>query len=164
MILISFLTLPPLAYFLLTYVTDPCVFAFICGKIMNPFNKLQDIKILLVDDDEFIRDSLRIVFDSKGCFIKTAETAEEGLRALEEEKFDIIVGDLRLPGIDGLRFLKFASLIQAEPAKMLITAYRDYQIYAEALRIGVREFIDKPFSVKAFADRLALTLKKCRPS
>jgi CheY-like chemotaxis protein len=90
---------------------------------MNPFNPLEKVKTLLVDDDELIRDSLSMVFDSKGCFIKTAETAEEGLRVLEEDKYDIIISDLRLPGMDGLRFLRFASLIQAEPIKLLITAY-----------------------------------------
>lgn len=127
---------------------------------MNSFKHLEKVKTLLVDDDELIRDSLSRVFDSKGCFIKTAETAEEGLRALEEEKYDVIISDLRLPGIDGLRFLKFASLIQPEPAKLLITAYRDDHVYSEALRIGVSEFIDKPFSVDAFIDLLALTLKK----
>ena len=127
---------------------------------MNSFNQLSKFKTLLVDDDELIRDSLQIIFDTKGCFLKTAETAEEGLKALEEEKYDIIISDLRLPGIDGLRFLKFASLLQPEPVKLLITAYRDDQVYSEALRIGVSEFIDKPFSVDALVELLALTLKK----
>ena len=124
---------------------------------MNAFDKLKTVKTLLVDDDEFICDSLSIVFRNNGCLLKTAE---EGLKALEEDKFDIIISDLRLPGIDGLRFLKFASLIQPEPAKILITAYRDDQVYSEAQRIGVSEFIDKSFSVKAFVDLLALTLKE----
>ena len=127
---------------------------------MNHFNELKQVKTLLVDDDEFIRDSLSMVFATKGCFIKVAETAEEGLRALEEEKFDIIVSDFRLPGIDGLRFLRFAALIQPDPVKLLITAYKDDQVLTEALRIGVNEFIQKPFSVDAFIDLLTLTLKK----
>lgn len=127
---------------------------------MNSFSHLEKIKTLLVDDDELIRESLYMVFDSKGCFIKTAETAEEGLRALEEEKFDIIVSDLRLPGIDGLRFLRFAALIQPEPVKLLITAYKDDHVYSEALRIGVSEFIEKPFSVNSFIELLALSMKK----
>ena len=127
---------------------------------MNPFSQLKKAKTLLVDDDEHIRDSLRMVFATKGCFIKTAETAEEGLQALEEHKFDIIISDFRLPGIDGLRFLKFASVIQPEPVKLLITAYKDDHVLSEALRIGVNEFIEKPFSVKSLTELLALTLKK----
>ncbi len=127
---------------------------------MNPFSQLRNTKTLLVDDDEFIRDSLRIVCDSKGCFLKTAETAEEGLRALEEEKYDIIISDFRLSGIDGLRFLRFASLIQAEPIKLLITAYKDDHVLNEAERIGVNQCVEKPFSVDAFINLLVLMLKK----
>lgn len=126
---------------------------------MKPFHQLKKAKTLLVDDDEQIRDSLSMVFATKDCFIKTAETAEEGLRALEEEKFDIIISDLRLPGIDGLRFLKFASMIQPEPIKLLITAYKDDNILGEVERIGVNEFIEKPFSIDAFVNLLALTLE-----
>ncbi len=126
---------------------------------MNPFIQLKDTKTLLVDDDEFIRDSLRIVFGSKGCFLKTAETAEEGLALLEEDKYDIIISDLRLPGMDGLRFLRFASLIQAEPIKLLITAYKDDHVLNEAERIGVDEFIEKPFSVVALAESMAEAIK-----
>jgi DNA-binding NtrC family response regulator len=127
---------------------------------MNPFSQLKKVKTLLVDDDEQIRDSLRMVFATKGCFIKVAGTAEQGLRALEEEKFDIIISDLRLPGIDGLRFLRFATMIQPEPAKLLITAYKDDRVYSEALKIGVSEFIEKPFSVDALAESLARLIKK----
>ena len=127
---------------------------------MNHFSELKQVKTLLVDDDEFIRDSLSMAFHIKGCAMRVAETAEEGLRALEEEKFDIIVSDFRLPGIDGLRFLRFAALIQPDPVKLLITAYKDDHVLTEALRIGVNEFIEKPFSVDAFIDLLALTLKK----
>ena len=122
---------------------------------MNPFSQLKKVKTLLVDDDEQIRDSLRMVFSTKGCFIKTAETAEQGLKALEEQKFDIIISDLRLPGIDGLRFLRFATMIQPEPAKLLITAYKDDHVLSEAERIGISEFIEKPFSFDALVKSLA---------
>lgn len=127
---------------------------------MNHFNELKKVKTLLVDDDESIRESLSMIFATKGCFIKTAETAEQGLKALEEEKFDIIVSDLRLPGIDGLRFLRFAALIQPEPVKLLITAYKDDHVLSEALRIGVNDFIQKPFKVGSFMELLALAIKR----
>jgi len=54
---------------------------------------------LLVDDDELIRDSLTMAFKTKGCFLRAAENAEEGLTALQEERFDIIISDFGLPGI-----------------------------------------------------------------
>ena len=55
---------------------------------MNLFNELKDFKTLLVDDDEFIRDSLKIAFATKGCPVRVAKTAEEGLQAIKEEQFD----------------------------------------------------------------------------
>ena len=127
---------------------------------MNPFNELKDFKTLLVDDDEFIRDSLKIAFTTKGCSMRVAETAEEGLQAIKEEQFDIIISDFRLPGMNGLDFIRLASVTQPDAVNILITAYRDEYMFSEAIRIGVTEFIEKPFSVKALVALLALLLKR----
>ncbi len=127
---------------------------------MNPFNELKQVKTLLVDDDELIRDSLKIAFATKGCPMRVAETAEEGLRAIGEERFDVIISDFRLPGIDGLEFLKLAAISCPGCVNILITAYRDDYLFSQALRMGVTEFIDKPFSVKVFVNLLALALKR----
>jgi DNA-binding NtrC family response regulator len=127
---------------------------------MNSFDELKKIKTLLVDDDELIRDSLKIAFSAKGCSMRVAETAEEGLEAIKEEQFDIIISDFRLPGMNGLDFLKTATATHPEAVNILITAYRDEYMFSEAVKIGVTEFIDKPFSVKALVALLALSLKR----
>ena len=127
---------------------------------MNPFNELKQVKTLLVDDDEFIRDSLKIAFATKGCAMRVAETAEEGLQAIKEERFDIIISDFRLPGMSGLDFLKLATVIHPQAVNILITAYRDEYLFSEAIRLGITEFIDKPFSVKALAELLAVSLRR----
>jgi DNA-binding NtrC family response regulator len=129
-------------------------------KKMNPFNELKQVKTLLVDDDELIRDSLKIAFANKGCSMRVAETAEEGLQAIKEEQFDIIISDFRLPGMNGLDFLKLATIAHPQAVNILITAYRDEYLFTEAIRMGVTEFIDKPFSVKALAELLAVSLKR----
>ena len=126
---------------------------------MNSFNELTKLKTLLVDDDELIRDSLKIAFSAKGCAMRVAESAEEGIAAISEEPFDIIISDLRLPGMNGLDFIKQAAVIQPEAIRFLITAYRDDHIISEAVRIGVNEFIEKPFSVKVLVNLLALAIK-----
>jgi two-component system response regulator HydG len=127
---------------------------------MNPFNELKQVKTLLVDDDELIRDSLKIAFATKGCSMRVAETAEEGLQAIQEERFDIIISDFRLPGMNGLDFLKLATVTHPQAVNILITAYRDEYLFSEAIRLGITEFIDKPFSVKALAELLAVSLKR----
>ena len=127
---------------------------------MNPFNELKNVKTLLVDDDEFIRNSLELAFKTKGCCLQVAETAEEGLQAIKDHQFDIIISDLRLPGINGLEFLKLATVTQPDAIRFLITAYRDDYIFADALRTGIDEFIEKPFEVKALVALLALSIKR----
>ena len=127
---------------------------------MNPFNELKNVKTLLVDDDEFIRNSLELAFKTKGCCLNVAETAEEGLQAIKAHQFDIIISDFRLPGINGLEFLKLATVTQPQAVKFLITAYRDDHIFSEAVRLGINEFIEKPFAVKVLINLLALAIKK----
>jgi DNA-binding NtrC family response regulator len=127
---------------------------------MNPFNKLKRVKTLLVDDDELIRDALCMAFKNKGCFMRAAESAEEGLNAIKEEQFDVIISDFRLPGINGLDFLKVAAVTHPHAVNILITAYRDEYMFSEAIRVGVTEFIEKPFSVKVLVNMLALALKR----
>jgi two-component system response regulator YesN len=92
--------------------------------------------------------------------MRVAETAEEGLQAIKEERFDIIISDFRLPGMNGLEFLKLANITHPDSVNILITAYRDEYLFSEAIRLGVTEFIDKPFSVKALAELLAVSLKR----
>ena len=127
---------------------------------MNSFDELKNIKTLLVDDDELIRDSLSMTFKTKGCFLQVAETAEQGLQAIKEQQFDIIISDYRLPGMNGLDFLKLTAVTQPQAVKFLITAYRDDHIFSEAIRLGIHEFIEKPFSVKVLINLLALSIKR----
>jgi DNA-binding NtrC family response regulator len=127
---------------------------------MNPFNELKQVKTLLVDDDELIRDALGMAFKNKGCFMRAAESAEEGLDAIKKQQFDVIISDFRLPGINGLDFLKLAGVTHPNAVNILITAYRDEYMFSEAIRMGVTEFIEKPFSVKALVALLAVSLKR----
>ena len=62
--------------------------------------------------------------------------------------------------MNGLEFLKLATINHPDTVNILITAYRDEYLFTEAVRIGITEFIDKPFSVKALAELLAISLKR----
>ena len=80
---------------------------------MDPFQKLKNMKTLLVDDDGLIRDSLSMAFLSRGCSIRTAESAEEGIEMLRKERFDIIVSDFKLPGMNGMEFFEKTGMSRA---------------------------------------------------
>jgi len=128
---------------------------------MDLFQKLQNMKTLLIDDDEWIRDSLRMFFESEGCFLVAFETAEEGLIALEDQSYDVIIADYRLPGMNGLDFLKQAHSRESnrEPIKILITAYGNDQVRSEVKRQGIHDFIPKPFSTQTIEESLSKLLK-----
>ena len=110
---------------------------------MNLFNKLKNMEIVLIDDDEWIRDSLSMFFESEGCHLTTLETAEEGMDALKKRSYDIIIADYKLPGMDGLEFFRQLEKSHPDVMKILITAYRSEEVVSEADRMGIHGFINK---------------------
>jgi len=113
---------------------------------MDVFDRIKNMKILLVDDDEWIRDSLSLFFEAEGCNLLTFETAEEGLEAVRKQAYDIVISDYKLPGMDGLEFLRRVKEKQPKIFEVLITAYANCEIVREAKEIGVRDIIPKPFT------------------
>ena len=121
---------------------------------MKLFSKLRHMKILLIDDDEWIRDSLGLYFKDEGCQLLALETAEEGIETLKGQTYDIIMVDYRLPGMDGLEFLKRIQKTQPHALKVLITAYKSKGVVTAALKIGIQDFIEKPFTTKTIEESL----------
>jgi len=128
---------------------------------MDLFTKLKEMRILLVDDDEWIRDSLSIFFENEGCQLKALETAEEGMEFLKRQAYDIIIADYRLPGMDGLEFLKRVHETHPEVMTVLITAYKTEEVISEAMRLGVQDFLEKPFTTKNIEASLSRLVGHC---
>ena len=116
---------------------------------MELFEKLENMKMMLIDDDKWIRDSMSIFFEGEGCPLTTFETAEEGLKLLENEDFQIIIADYFLPGITGLEFFQRIRDSHLFTIKILITAYGNNQLVADARKLGIHYFIEKPFTTRS---------------
>ncbi len=127
---------------------------------MDLFERLQGMKVLLVEDDQWIRDSLRRFFANENCALMAVETGEDALEIIKGNDCDIIITDYRLPGMDGLEFLKRAQRINAPFKKILLTAYMTEAVISEAFRLGVHEFIEKPFSTEDLEEALVRVLEK----
>ena len=121
---------------------------------MELYSRLRDMKILLIDDDEWIRDSLTIFLDSEGCHLTAVETAEEAIQAIEKENYDILISDYKLPGMDGLEFFRFIGPSHPHAIKIVITAYGNQDVVSEARTIGINDFIEKPFTTKVIEKSL----------
>jgi len=113
---------------------------------MDIFNRIKNMKILLVDDDEWIRDSMSFFFEAEGCNLLTFETAEEAMEAVTQQTYDIVFSDYKLPGMDGLEFLRRVKEKQPNAFEILVTAYANCEIEKEANEIGVKDIIPKPFT------------------
>lgn len=127
--------------------------------VMDLFKELREIRILLIDDDKWIRDSMAMFFEGEGCHISVCETAEEGLEAVQNQDYQTIIVDYLLPGMDGLEFFRRINESHRSALKVLITAYGNQNIFFEAKALGVETIIEKPFTVEILKQSLAQMLK-----
>jgi len=105
-------------------------------------------KILIVEDEAVMRESVRDWLIEKGYEVECVETGEGALERIKEEEFGVIVLDLRLPGIDGLEVYEQAKDFRPETQGIMITAYPSKETREKAKRLGLLDYLDKPFKVE----------------
>jgi DNA-binding NtrC family response regulator len=103
------------------------------------------ISILIVDDEASVRDSLYNWFIEDGYIVKCAEDARVALTLLEAENFDIILADVKMPGMDGLEMLKRIKALKKESIVIIMTAFATVDTAVQALKDGAFDYITKPF-------------------
>jgi len=131
---------------------------------MEASKKLAGLKILLIDDNEFIRDTLMMLFAHQKCTAEAFATAEDGLRKLERERFDVIICDFSLPGISGTEFFSRIAAACPNTVKILISGFAGEKAVAEALEMGVDAFLKKPFSALALLELITSQVGRRRPT
>jgi two-component system response regulator AtoC len=104
--------------------------------------------ILVVDDDEVMRQTLSDVLTKRGYAVATAETGGQTLSYLKDQPFDLILLDIRLPDMDGLDVLKRLKEIESDLMVIVMTAYSDVQTAVTAIKSGAYDYIDKPFELE----------------
>ena len=103
-------------------------------------------KVLVVDDDPVVRKSIDRVLSSKGYAVITAENGEEALRKLNEEKYDVVYTDIRMPGMSGLEVAEQVKASRPWTPVVIITGYGTEAAEARAKAAGVSSFLHKPLS------------------
>ena len=102
--------------------------------------------ILVIDDDEPIRDSCQQVLSKDGCRVKTAGEGDEGLRRMKEESFDLILLDLKMPGLSGVEVLERIKENNPEAIVIVITGYPSVQSAVQTMKLGAYDYLSKPFT------------------
>jgi len=101
--------------------------------------------ILIVDDEESVRDSLFNWFMEDGYYVECAEDASIALSRLESEHFDIILADIKMPGMDGLEMLRRIKSLKSDAVVIIMTAFATVDTAVQALKDGAYDYVTKPF-------------------
>ena len=113
-------------------------------------------RILIVDDEKIVRQSLYHWFEEEGYTVETAEDAEFALRVFEKGKYDLLLVDMKMPGMSGLDLLKKVKEIDVDVVVILITAFASVPTAIKALKDGAYDYVTKPVD----PDELAHLVKK----
>jgi len=105
-------------------------------------------KILVVDDDQGMREFLEIMLSREGYRVTTACDAGKALGRCRKEKFDLIITDLKMPKMDGIGFLREIKDLSPETVVILITAYASGETAVTAMKEGAYDYIEKDFAIE----------------
>ena len=114
------------------------------------------MRILVLDDDAGLRRTVSLLLEDEGHVVQTAADGEEGLQKATEFRPDMILTDVRMPGLDGLGFLdRYAE--EGDGARVIVmTAYGNSDLAIEAIRKGAWDYIDKPFTPDSLLLRIRI--------
>ncbi len=117
-------------------------------------------KILVVDDDQGIRDFLEIMLSREGYEVTCASDANKALNQCKKEKYDLILTDLKMPKIDGIEFLKEVKDICQETMVILMTAYASPETAVSAMKEGAYDYVEKGFDLEDIKSIISSALDK----
>ncbi|MFH1384879.1 MAG: sigma-54 dependent transcriptional regulator [Candidatus Omnitrophota bacterium] len=105
--------------------------------------------ILIVDDEQIMRDSIQEALVSNGYNTTVAEDGSQAKKILQGSTFDIVISDIKMPGLTGLELLKYIKEVSSETLVILMTAFGTITSAIEAMKEGAFDYLTKPFSIDA---------------
>ncbi|MCL7977664.1 MAG: response regulator, partial [marine benthic group bacterium] len=120
------------------------------------------MRILVLDDDAGLRRTVSLLLEDEGHEVSTAADGEEGLHKATEVQPDLILTDVRMPGLDGLGFLDRYQEEGGGARVIVMTAYGNSDLAIEAIRKGAWDYIDKPFTPDSLLLRIRIAEESSR--
>lgn len=118
---------------------------------------MKKIKVMLVDDEPAICNIMKLTIPWESCNMEVAGVASSGVEALnkmEEVEPELVIADIKMPFMDGLTFSKIALKQNPDLSVIVLTAYEDFELAREALRVGVEDYFVKPVEPDDILERL----------
>jgi two-component system, NtrC family, response regulator PilR len=113
-------------------------------------------RILVIDDEQSMRDFLSIMLKKEGYEVVAAENGEHGLKAIHAEIYDLVITDVKMPKVDGIEVLRTIKEVSPETVVIVITAFATTDTAVQAMKLGAYDYITKPFKV----DEIKLIIQK----
>ena len=117
------------------------------------------LRILVVDDEEGIRESLSLIL-GQDYDLEFATDGQETLNKLTADRFDLVLLDIKMPKCDGLEVMKRLEEKQIAVPILMLTAYQSVELAKEAVKLGARDYLPKPFEREQILDAVRGILKR----
>lgn len=112
-------------------------------------------KILLVDDEKVFTENITRLLNNRGYDVTAVDRGEDALKLIEKEKYDVVILDLKMPGIDGIVTLKEIKKLDTFTEILILTGHGSIDTATEALKLGAYDYLTKPCGI----DELVMKLK-----
>ncbi len=137
-----------------------CVSACPTQAIDFQTERRRSFRILVVDDELIVRDSLKEWLEVEGFSVDMAESGPRALEMLATTAYPLMLLDIKMPGMDGVEVLKRAKEMRPELQVVMMTAYATVETAVEAMKIGARDYLMKPFDAEAMVQMVAQIFDK----
>jgi len=118
------------------------------------------MNILVVDDESVIRDGLARILEGDSFAVDTAKSGHAAIELLQQKDFDLIITDLKMPGMSGFEVLNAVKALQPETPVIMITGFATVETAVEAMKNGTVDYIVKPFTPEQILEKVHLALEQ----
>lgn len=118
-------------------------------------------RVLVVDDEKTIREGMRRILEGEGYTVRTSASGQAAAERIREENFDVVITDLKMPGMDGIEVLKTIKILQPDVPVLIITGYSTVETAVETMRQGAFDYIAKPFTSELIIGKVRKAVDTC---
>ena len=117
-------------------------------------------RIMVIDDEKIVGDMAKMALEQDGYIVEAFMSAEPALARLKEERFDVVITDYKMKGIDGIEVLRIVKRLYPETTVIIVTAFANLEAAIEAFRSDVHDFFPKPVKLKELKASIRHALSK----
>ena len=121
---------------------------------------MKGARVLLVDDEVDFTDTTKTLLENRGYDVTEVNSGDSAIRTLGQEKYDVMVLDLKRPGMDGMATLKEAKKLELFTETLILTGHATVDTALEAIRLGAYDYLTKPCDIDELTEKLEDAMKK----